>query len=760
MSVIVGAAIDTGTSVVSMPAHRVGDLILVFAFRNASTTVPTKPAPADQPPWQDITAGVGANTCSARTAWAIATTTTMGSGVWTNATSVGVIVIRGANRINPIGASAAAGGTAANSAVAPASNPWLADATSQLIQFLGHRTATAWAAAPAGYTGQASTTESAVFSKNDSTSDGSQAFTNTATSSGYWGVQIEVIDEETPFPLTGILDNFNRADGPLGANWTASIETGQPLPSISSNQVVIAASSSAMWNPSSFGANQEAFCAVSGLGKVALWTRLARNGGSPTGYWMLLDSGGTRLTLSKVVGDGFAQIGNQVTVGSGVLRFGVRVSGSVIKAFVDKGGGYYPTAAWVDTTITVGGNIGFWSDIVNLDDFGGGTYTPLWSEVAGVADAGFGAVSVGSNPQTFDGAVATGDVICVNSQRAAASDNLASDTCADDLGNAYTLLDHGWDSANGQGYSTFGCIATHAGTPTVTVTYPVSSTFSSVQAQAWRSTAGAALLDVHGGDSTPTTIVSGSFDNAVAPTKTPTYDSSLVVAFFNDTSDSQFFEPGTDYTQARNSGSADGTGGNGSFAAIEFRILDVGTAGIAVTPTGDISSTGAKIMGATAIFAVVTVPVSSAALSVAIEAPRKLRGGLSVLEYLVPDAILEEANLSGAVGLIQDDPVSPDGNWLAATDPTVNTALRVSFGTPALGLGNTQTVQALVRATSAGNSPTVQLDIYEGGVLIQAGTPTVVTSTVGQLVSTSFALSLLADQSGANVEARLIGLAD
>ena len=48
-------------------------------------------------------------------------------------------------------------------------------------------------------------------------------------------------------------------------------------------------------------------------------------------------------------------------------------------------------------------------------------------------------------------------------------------------------------------------------------------------------------------------------------------------------------------------------------------------------------------------------------------------------QQLAPDAILTQTNITGAVGDIDEDPDSPDANWMAGTGAIV---LRVSFPTP------------------------------------------------------------------------------
>jgi hypothetical protein len=82
--------------------------------------------------------------------------------------------------------------------------------------------------------------------------------TSTDTSgSPAWSTKL-AITLSTGFPVTGVLDNFNRANGIIGSNWSGStadyaISTNQPDPGTNG------ASNGIYWNASSFGADQEAY---------------------------------------------------------------------------------------------------------------------------------------------------------------------------------------------------------------------------------------------------------------------------------------------------------------------------------------------------------------------------------------------------------------------------------------------------------------------------------------------------------------------
>lgn len=65
-------------------------------------------------------------------------------------------------------------------------------------------------------------------------------------------------------------------------------------------------------------------------------------------------------------------------------------------------------------------------------------------------------------------------------------------------------------------------------------------------------------------------------------------------------------------------------------------------------------------------------------------------------EQLFPDAILTATNIAGAVTDIDEDPDSPDANWMVGSGAVV---LRVSFPTPAANLkpGHLQEFRIRVR---------------------------------------------------------------
>lgn len=194
---IIGTPVAIQATSITLPAHEVGDLIVLFAFRRAdATNAIVKPAAAGTvPAWVDIDNNAGANACISRSTYFVATATDHTSGTWTSAEGMAAIVLRG-QAVSPIGGHAESGGTG-TAAVAPAITMVKTDGSSILLHFHGTRMNTTWAAAPAGYTRQAAFTTPflggvCLNTKDDTTSDGSVS-QGAQTSSGYRGQTIEIL---------------------------------------------------------------------------------------------------------------------------------------------------------------------------------------------------------------------------------------------------------------------------------------------------------------------------------------------------------------------------------------------------------------------------------------------------------------------------------------------------------------------------------------------------------------------------------------
>ncbi len=192
---IVGTPQAAAAATVTIPTHAIGDLIVIWAFRDGSTTVPSKPtAGGTVPAWVDIDQSAGGgNSCSARTAQFVATANNHTSGTWTNATGMAAIVFRGQHASSPIGGHGLDTGAAANVVTAPAITLVDSSGASMILECYAHRGVTAWSAAPTGYTTQASVaTEVLIGTKDVTTSDGAVTQNCTSSNAAWRSAAIEI----------------------------------------------------------------------------------------------------------------------------------------------------------------------------------------------------------------------------------------------------------------------------------------------------------------------------------------------------------------------------------------------------------------------------------------------------------------------------------------------------------------------------------------------------------------------------------------
>lgn len=196
----VSANASTANSV-TIPAHQVGDLIVLCAF-DSQNTAPTKPsAGGTVPDWNYIdntntAAGQGAVT----TAWFKATATNTTSGTWTWTEQMIAVVVRGTMPASPIGGHAAVGGAAVN-VTAPAATLAHTDGSSILLHF--HATAflnaSGWSPALAGYTrrivaGPSSSRSMVLNTKDTTTTDGSVTQPDGSSGWAYAAATVEIIN--------------------------------------------------------------------------------------------------------------------------------------------------------------------------------------------------------------------------------------------------------------------------------------------------------------------------------------------------------------------------------------------------------------------------------------------------------------------------------------------------------------------------------------------------------------------------------------
>lgn len=193
-------------------------------------------------------------------------------------------------------------------------------------------------------------------------------------------------------PSLSVLDDFNRANGGLGSNWTTGLYTGTVAPSISSNAVAGSVSfAEAYWNPITPGPDTECFLTVTTQpgtgGFVYLHARSQSPGTSGMdAYELLMEkaAGTDTLTVNRVINEAGTNIGsrsqeisNGDSIGLVVLGAGATVTLQVW--YRASGGSWAQLGADISDTnaarIVASGRIGAGSNdaTARWDDFGGGT---------------------------------------------------------------------------------------------------------------------------------------------------------------------------------------------------------------------------------------------------------------------------------------------------------------------------------------------------------------------------------------------------
>lgn len=130
-------------------------------------------------------------------------------------------------------------------------------------------------------------------------------------------------------------------------------------------------------------------------------------------------------------------------------------------------------------------------------------------------------------------------------------------------------------------------------------------------------------------------------------------------------------------------------------------------------------------------------------------------------ERQAPNELVVSFGLTGGLADIDEDPDSPDANWMVATGNNVNTEVQVGFptptGNPTVG-ADLQEFKAWVRQydeTQSG-TPNVHLELWESGALIRQG-PDEAVPPGGKLISLTWNANELGTPDGSIVECRIVG---
>lgn len=223
----VGSA--TGTTSATLPTHQVGDLIIAFAFRDGSTTIPTLGSG-----FTSKTTRTG--TLSAcRVGFQRATSTNTSSGTWTNATSVIFVIYR---NVSSLGSVANSIGTS-TTITFPGFSLVNTTGSSWIVGFVGSSsTNVAIETAPSEMINRVSVSDSTDEAAAHDTNSGLSSFTSRTASiggsSGNWiSSTIELIDGSATVSLTGFELTAIQSSLLEFVNGTATIAlTGFELKSI------------------------------------------------------------------------------------------------------------------------------------------------------------------------------------------------------------------------------------------------------------------------------------------------------------------------------------------------------------------------------------------------------------------------------------------------------------------------------------------------------------------------------------------------
>ena len=181
----VSQATATTTSISTMPTHKAGDLLLMFAYRNNSTFPPALPAG-----WRNIT-NTGGNTNSMRIAFKIAANASEASGTWNNATELNLHVYRNSSGVGASGSQNGSGTTLTYGGLTLQQT----NGSSQVALFGGHRsTNTAINTPPTGTVLRSNTARAAGFDTDGGVTSWSEQTVNVGgTSSGWVTGRVELL---------------------------------------------------------------------------------------------------------------------------------------------------------------------------------------------------------------------------------------------------------------------------------------------------------------------------------------------------------------------------------------------------------------------------------------------------------------------------------------------------------------------------------------------------------------------------------------
>ncbi len=193
------------------------------------------------------------------------------------------------------------------------------------------------------------------------------------------------------FPITSILDNFNRAnENPLAnGTWTCPMIGGFANLQIVSNQVDSSGGGdgSCYWSAASFGADAEAYVTISTLPSapdcVTLMARTSgENSSSFNGYQAVYcavsGANNDTFTLRRWLNASFVAIASGIQEASAGDSIGIEVIGTTVRMlYKPAAGSWTQILSTTNSEVSGSGHVGLSvnGQTARVDDFGGGTYT-------------------------------------------------------------------------------------------------------------------------------------------------------------------------------------------------------------------------------------------------------------------------------------------------------------------------------------------------------------------------------------------------
>lgn len=190
------------------------------------------------------------------------------------------------------------------------------------------------------------------------------------------------------FPVTAILDDFNRANQgpPPSSNWTTGVGTLVGLLTnghrVSSNALIRGAAeieAESYWSAAQFGPNAECYLTVvsaTGLQVLSLGLRIHNIGASTTdGYVVYIAQNFLRIYRIDN-GSATALASHDTHTVSSGNKYGINMIGGTIRLWCDSGSGWEPLLMAEDSTYPDAGFLSIYTDsstATTFDDFGGGT---------------------------------------------------------------------------------------------------------------------------------------------------------------------------------------------------------------------------------------------------------------------------------------------------------------------------------------------------------------------------------------------------